>query len=125
MGKILSPHFLSLFIESLYNLRVRRTGIKSRMSSNLGWVRDLPAFEGPIDLGKFCPGYSDFIFYYILIRLAGDEDSHNILDEFDFEPDQIIHIRVTCPLVSHRHIMGKCCPDDSVFIFYRILIKRR
>ena len=32
-------------------------------------------------------------------------------------------MRVTCPLVSHRYIMGKCCPDDSDFIFLWIFIR--
>ena len=31
----------------------------------------------------------------------------NFLDEFDFETDQTIHMRVTCPLVSHRPVMGE------------------
>ena len=33
----------------------------------------------------------------IFIRLAGNEDSHKILDVFDFGADRIIHMRVTCP----------------------------
>ena len=30
---------------------------------------------------------------------ADNEDSHNVLDEFDFGPNQTIHIRVTCPFI--------------------------
>ena len=60
---------------------------------------------------------NDFIFDLIIIRLAGNEDSHKILDELAFGADQTIHMRVTCPLVTHRHIMGSCCPDDIDFIF--------
>ena len=84
-----------------------------------------------MDLGKCCPDDSNFIFdrifirlasnehsYKIFIRLAGNEHSYKILDEFNFGTDQIIHMKVTCPLVSHRHIWGKCCPDDSDFMFY-------
>ena len=38
-GKNGDPEFSqSLIIRSLSNLQVTRTGIKSRMSSNLGWV---------------------------------------------------------------------------------------
>ena len=50
---------------------------------------------------------NDFIFDQIFIRLAGNEDSHKILDKFDFGSDQSIHLRVTCHLVSIRHIMQK------------------
>ena len=31
-------------------------------------------------------------------------------------------MKVKCPLVSHRHIMEICCPDDSDFIFDRIFV---
>ena len=41
------------------------------------------------------------------VRLAGNEDSHKISHEFDFGADRTVQMRVTCLLVSHRHIMGK------------------
>ena len=63
--------------------------------------------ENPNQKKKCCPDYSDFIFDQIFIRLAGNEDSRKILDEFNFKADRMIHRRVTCPLVSNRHIMGK------------------
>ena len=70
----------------------------------LAW--ELPDLEGPVDFRK-CPGDSDFIFDQIFIRFTGNEDSHKIFDEFDFEADGTIDMRITCPLVYHRHIMGK------------------
>ena len=60
-----------------------------------------------IDLGKCCLDDSDFSFDWLFIRLPGNEDSHKILEELDFGADQTFHYRVTCPIVSHRHIMGK------------------
>ena len=33
----------------------------------------------------------------ILFKLAGNEDMHNILDEFEFWPDQTIDYGVSCP----------------------------
>ena len=50
---------------------------------------------------------SGFISGRIFTRLAGKEDSHKILDEFDFGTDRTIHMLVTCSLVSDRHLMGK------------------
>ena len=73
-------------------------------------------------MGKMCRDYNDFIFDQIFIKLADKEDkqkiliesssdllvmNHKILDEFDFRTDQTIHMKVTFPLVSHGHIMGK------------------
>ena len=72
-----------------------------------------PTLEDLIDLGKCCPDENCFTFDQILIRLAGNENSHEILDEFGFGADQTLHMRVTCPLVFHRHIMGKCSDFNS------------
>ena len=33
----------------------------------------------------------------ILFKLAGNEDRHNILDEFEFRPDLTIDYGVSCP----------------------------
>ena len=56
------------------------------------------------------------------MKLSVNEDSHKILNKFEFGADRIIRIRVTCSLVSHRFIIGTCCPDSD-FIFYLIFIK--
>ena len=39
---------------------------------------------------------SDFIFIFdwIFVKLAGNEDTHKISDEFDFGPDRTIHLGV-------------------------------
>ena len=84
---------------------------------------ELSALEGLIDLEKCCPDDNDYIFDQIFIRLTGNEDSHKILDKFDFGADRTIHLRVTCPLVFHRLTVGKCCRADSDFISYWIFIK--
>ena len=89
----------AFLIRSPSNLQIMRTGIKFQTSI-------LAQFQLLIDLGKCCVN-NHFIFYRIFIRLAGKEDSHKILDKFSFGADLIIHMRVTCPLVSHRRIMGK------------------
>ena len=35
-----------------------------------------------------------------MVKLASNQDSHKISDEFDFGPDQIIQFRVICPWVT-------------------------
>ena len=58
-------------------------------------------------------------------KLAGNEDTHKISDEFEFQPDWITDYRVSCLEVlkiSCRLIMGKLCLHASSFIFDRIVI---
>ena len=48
-------------------------------------------------MGKCCLHASSFIFDQIIIKVAGNQDRHKSLDEFDFGPDQTTHFWVTCP----------------------------
>ena len=48
-------------------------------------------------MGKWCLQASVFIFDRIFIKLAGNQDRHKILDEFEFRLDWISHLGVTCP----------------------------
>ena len=38
----------------------------------------------------------------ILFKLAGNEDMHNILDEFEFRPDLTTDYGVNCPWASEK-----------------------
>ena len=38
----------------------------------------------------------------ILFKLAGNEDMHNISDEFEFWPDQTTDYGVSCPWASEK-----------------------
>ena len=38
----------------------------------------------------------------ILFKLVGNEDMHNILDEFEFRPDQTANYGVSCPWASEK-----------------------
>ena len=38
----------------------------------------------------------------ILFKLTGNEDMHNILDEFEFRPDQTNDYGVSCPWASEK-----------------------
>ena len=48
-------------------------------------------------MGKWCLQASSFIFDQIFVKLAGNQDSHKISDEFKFRLDRISHFRVMCP----------------------------
>ena len=47
-------------------------------------------------VGKWCLQASSFIFDRIFVKLAGNQDSHKISDEFEFRLDRISHFGVTC-----------------------------
>ena len=38
----------------------------------------------------------------ILFKFAGNEDMHNILDEFEFWPERTTQYRVSCPWASEK-----------------------
>ena len=51
-------------------------------------------------MGKCCLHASSFIFDRIIIKVAGIQHGHKILDQFDFGPDQTTHFGVTCPWLT-------------------------
>ena len=51
-------------------------------------------------MGKCCLHVGSFIFDRIIIKVAGNQDRHKSLDEFDFGPDQTTHFGVTCPWMT-------------------------
>ena len=50
-------------------------------------------------MGKCCLHASLFIFDRIIINVAGNQDRHKSLDEFDFGPNRTTHFGVTCPWI--------------------------
>ena len=50
-------------------------------------------YNGENDVSTF----SRMFFYPILFILAGNEDMHKILDEFEFRPDRATDYGVSCP----------------------------
>ena len=98
-----------LLIRSFLYLQVTRTCIKFRTSSNFGQIgpltTELAAHERlkishRLIMGKWCLHASLFIFDWIFIKVAGDQDRHKSLVEFDFGPIQTTHFGVTCPWVT-------------------------
>ena len=51
-------------------------------------------------MGKWCLHAGSFIFDRFIIKVAGNQDRHKSLDEFDFGPDQTTHLGVTCPWMT-------------------------
>ena len=47
-------------------------------------------------MGKWCLQASSFSFDRIFVKLAGNQVSHKISDEFEFWLDRISHFGVTC-----------------------------
>ena len=75
-----------------------RTCIKAWMSLNLGQI--LPLTMELAALGRLRNGRHHFVSVAIdpiLFKLAGNEDMHNILDEFEFRPDRTTDYGVSCP----------------------------
>ena len=51
-------------------------------------------------MGKWCLHASLFIFDWIILKVAGNQDRHKSSDVFDFGPDQITHFGVICPWMT-------------------------
>ena len=73
---------------------------------HFGVTRPWATKNFPLDLQwrKCCLDDSFFTFDRIFINLAGNQDSHKILDEIECRSDQTIHFGVTCPLVAKKPI---------------------
>ena len=80
--------------------------MKSRTSSNCGQIgpltMELAALERlkishRLIMGKWCLHARSFIFDRIIIKVAGNQDRHKSLVEFDFGPNHTTHFGVTCP----------------------------
>ena len=75
-----------------------RTCIKAWMSLNLGQIppltMELAAHER---LKNRRHHFFSVAIDPILFKLAGKEDMHNILDEFEFRPDETTDYGVSCP----------------------------
>ena len=112
----------SLLIKLSSNLRVTRTTIKFWTSSNSGQIEpftsELLALCAENHHVWPCLNHSLFSFdqifmrpayklerHRIIFKLAGNQDSHKMLDEFEFRPDQTFYFGVTCLLVPKSPII--------------------
>ena len=103
MGKTASSYFLDCFDWILFKLacNIKRTFIKAWMSLHFGQIPPLTTelHVAAIDRLKMDVTSIDLI----LFKLAGNEDMHNILDEFDFRPDWTTCYRDICPRTSKNN----------------------
>ena len=92
----LAPLFL---IKSSSFLQVTRTTIISQMDSNFSQIRSLTVELAALECLKnlFFFHSSSFNFDQNFFILGSNKDSHNILDEFEFQPDSTLDCRVICP----------------------------
>ena len=68
------------------------------MSLNLGQIPPLTMELAALErLKNQCHHFFSVAIDPILFKLAGNEDMHNILDEFEFRPDQTTDYGVSCP----------------------------
>ena len=96
-----------LLIRSSIYLHIKKTCIKSWMSSNFGQIglltTELAALEHlkishRLIMGKWCLHASSFIFDRIIIKVAGNHDRHKSLVEFEFGLNQTTHFGSYLPL---------------------------
>ena len=74
-----------------------RTCIKAWMWLNLGQIPLLTMEIAALEcLKNRCHHFFSVVIDPILFKLAGNEDMHNILDEFEFRPDQTTDYGVSC-----------------------------
>ena len=75
-----------------------RTYIKAYMSLNFGQIPSLTTELAALErLKNRCRHVISVDIDPILFKLAGNEDMHNILDEFEFRPDLTTDYGVSCP----------------------------
>ena len=75
-----------------------RTYIKDYMSLNLGQIPPLTMELAALErLKNRRHHFFSVAIGPILFKLIGNEDMHNILDEFKFQPDWTTDYRVNCP----------------------------
>ena len=74
----------------------------------------------PIEMGKWSLHASAFIFDWIIIKVAGNQDRHKSSDEFDFGPDQTTHFGVTFPWMTKfytyelKYLWGQSASLDQI-----------
>ena len=81
-------------------LQATRTAIRFQMSLNFNQIRLLTAELSALECLKnqyFVATLASSILFRIFFILGSNKDSHNISDEFEFQPDPTLDRRVSCP----------------------------
>ena len=107
------PHFQTWISlkpcgQSWSNFMCSITGVGERLHKVLGqiglklWVPLQQKAPIGLQWGKRCLHLFSVVFNPILFILAGNEDMHQISDEFEFRPDWTIYYEVSCPWASKK-----------------------
>ena len=81
-----------------------RTCIKAWMSLNLGQIPPLTMELAALEhLKNRRHHFFSVAIEPILFKLAGNEDMHNIMNEFEFRPDRTTDYGVSCPWASKKY----------------------
>ena len=96
-----------------------RTYIKAYMSLNFGQIPPLTTELAALEhLKNRCNHVISLDTDPIFFKLAGNKDMHNIMNEFEFRPDQTTNYGVSCPWACkkylNRRIMGKMVSTFSL-----------
>ena len=68
------------------------------MSLKFGWILTLVSMvTDRVMTGKLCLHFFSAVFHPFLFIIAGNDDMHESLDEFVFQPDWTTDCGVSCP----------------------------
>ena len=86
-----------------WDVKPQHNQIKAWMSLNLGQIPPLTMELAALERLKYWRHhFFSFAIDPILFKVAGNEDMHNILDEFEFRPDLTTDYGVSCPWASEK-----------------------
>ena len=95
--ELLALEWWTFYFRTWISLRRVGQSWSNFIRSITGGVERLHNVLRQIGSKLWCLHASSFIFYRIIIKVAGNQDKHKSSDEFDFRPDQTTHFWVTCP----------------------------
>ena len=107
-GKNYVSTFSRLFlIGSFSYLQVMITYMRAWVSLKFGQIQPLVSMvTDSVMMKKRCLHFFSAIFHLFLFILAGNDDMHESLDEFEFRPDWTTDCGVSRPLMSEKIPIG-------------------
>ena len=95
-----------------------RTYIKAYMSLNFGQIPSLTTELAALErLKNRCHHVISVDIDPIFFKLAGNKDMHNIMNEFEFRPDQTTDYGVSCPWASKKYTYRPYNGENGVSTF--------
>ena len=101
---------------------------KASVGFDSDWIRTLVSMATDssyrVTMGKTASSHFLNVFYQTLFILAGNDDMHDSLNEFEIWPDSTTYYRVNClkrMKKSHRLIIGKTMSSQFLRYLYWLL----